>query len=431
VRSLLDISLEVSAEGLLEALKLPHRVLGSQSAAGVRLVGWNRERDDMSIVEVKGLRDFVEGLPSNVANRLLDKVLRLSAKRIGLSKEDDPAVSVLSLAGVFLHPNATSLSLSSLSAPALLLSKIPNCTALTNLDLSGHTSLADGPLAKILAELPVLQTLNLRGCTKVGNQSVIAISKAAESRLLSINLSLTAVTIKGLTSLLARCSRLEVLKLANIGGLVSPIQGYGERYWHGLQNSKAITQLVDDATAAALGWRHIPLSNLHTLKLRSTDINDSSLGRLLALCALSLQRLDISYTQVKSLDIVSQALHTAPSWNLAKLCASGLPLGSATLVGFFQPLSLRAPIERSRFKTLKLGAIPSTSSKCPGLTDAVLSACMPWLEQLEGLESISLYQNWGLGKGIQPMRNFMERIGRRCIVCPIPWPRELVTDDSS
>jgi hypothetical protein len=45
---------------------------------------------------------------------------------------------------------------------------------------------------------------------------------------------------------------------------------------------------------------------------------------------------------------------------------------------------------------------------------------MPWLEQLEGLESISLYQNWGLGKGIQPMRNFMERIGRRCIVRPIP-----------
>lgn len=221
MRSLLDISLEVSAEGLLEALKLPHRVMGSQSAAGVRLVGWNRERDDMSIVEVKGLRDFVEGLPSIVANRLLDKVLRLSAKRLGLSKEDDPAVSILSLAGVFLHPNATSLSLSSLSAPALLLSKIPNCTALTNLDLSGHTSLADGPLAKILAELPVLQTLNLRGCIKAGNQSVMAISKAAESRLLNINLSLTAVTIKGLASLLARCSRLEVLKIANVGGLVS------------------------------------------------------------------------------------------------------------------------------------------------------------------------------------------------------------------
>ncbi|KAK4700682.1 hypothetical protein P7C70_g5563, partial [Phenoliferia sp. Uapishka_3] len=134
--------------------------------------------------------------------------------------------------------------------------------------------------------------------------------------------------------------------------------------------------------------------SLHTLKLRSTDLSDSSLGRLLALCTLSLQHLDISYTQIKSLDILSRALHSSPSWRLEKLVASGLPLSPATLVGFFKPLSERGSEERGRLKVVKLGAIPSTSSKQPGLTDKVLEKVLPFLERLEGLEKVSFFQNW-------------------------------------
>ena len=87
--------------------------------------------------------------------------------------------------------------------------------------MSTLITLGDQPLAKVLPALTLLEKINLRGCTKVGDASVIALSKATESRLKVANLSLTAVTIKGLISLLARCSALEVLKLANISGLVS------------------------------------------------------------------------------------------------------------------------------------------------------------------------------------------------------------------
>lgn len=146
-------------------------------------------------------------------------------------------------------------------------------------------------------------------------------------------------------------------------------------------------------TDAAIGWRHVPLSNLRTLKLRSCDVTDASLGRLLGLCALTLQKLDISYTLVKSLDILAAALHATPKWRLEKLVASGLPLTAATLAVFLRRLAEDRPDEeRRRFKTLKLGAIPSTATKQPGLNDAVLHKLMPYLERLDGLEKISLFQ---------------------------------------
>lgn len=95
--------------------------------------------------------------------------------------------------------------------------------------------ITDNMLKAVLPKLGGLRRIVLRGCTKVGDASIIALSVATGPRLKDVNLSMTAVTIKGLTSLLARCSALEVLKLANVQGL----------------NEKAITKLVDDATCAS------------------------------------------------------------------------------------------------------------------------------------------------------------------------------------
>lgn len=118
--------------------------------------------------------------------------------------------------------------------------------------------------------------------------------------------------------------------------------------------------------------------------------------------------------------MVSSALHTAPEWRLEKLVASGLPLSPASLRTFFEPLSQRPLVERSRFKTLKLGAIPANSSRAPGLTDGVLEKILPYLEELEGLEHVSLFQNWELGKRAEPMTRFMRVLGRRCKVSILP-----------
>ncbi|GAA5892302.1 hypothetical protein JCM5296_003230 [Sporobolomyces johnsonii] len=398
VRSLRETSLEVAARGLYEAIRLQPKPTGGggQAGGGRMWAGWDTDRDPASAREVRDLSEYVQSLPEDLANRLLGMVLDFSSQ--ALESPNDPGVSVLAIAALFFHPNTTRLSLSSLSAPAVLISRIPQCTALVDLNLSSLPSLKDAVLSKVLAQLPTLEKIDLKGCTKIGDSSMIALSKATEHRLKVANLSLTAVTIKGLTSLLARCSQLEVLKLATVAAL----------------NEKNVNKLVEAATEAALGWRHVPLSHLRTLKLRQTDITDASLGRLLSLCATTLTHLDVSYSAVKSLDIVSSALHTLPSWKLEKLVVSGLPLTSASMEGFFKPLSERPDEERARFKILKIGSIPASSTKAPGLTDAVLSRLMPYLVKLDGLESVSLFQNWGLGKAKEPMSTFIEVIGRRC-----------------
>lgn len=393
--------------------------------------------------EMTALRKFVESLPTPLSNRLLAAVIHLSALEItGPSANDGGGISVLALARLFLHDATTKLSLASLPASALLLNKIPDCTSLVSLDLSTHSALSDSSLAKVLGHLKLLEQVVLRGCTKVGDLSVIALSKSAKEHLREVNLSMTAVTIRGLTALLACCPMLEVLKLANVQALVRllfthllflqsnvafilNIKDREERHeMDGRFNlyGSSILRVVFDAywsdynEQAGSELRHHlpPLLHLRTLKFRSTELTESSLGRILNLCSFTLTHLDISYTQVRSLDLLSRLLHTAPTWNLRKLVASGLPLSPVTLVGFFQPLSERPLEERTKFETLKLGSIPSASTKSPGLTDRVLAQLLPFWEQLEGLENISLFQNWELGKDKITVNRFMSVCGKRC-----------------
>ncbi|GAA5829866.1 hypothetical protein JCM11251_007913 [Rhodosporidiobolus azoricus] len=405
VSSLRETSLQVAAKGLYESIRLPAK--DANGGGEKRWAGWDTERGPEKGEETRSLRSFIEALPVEVTNRLLRIVLDHATS--SMDETNDGGVAVLSVAALFFHPNITHLSLAALTAPIVLINRIPQCTALADLDLSFHTNLADKALAKVLAQLPTLEAINLKGCTKVGDASLVALSKASEDRLKVANLSLTAASVKGLTSLLARCKNLEVLKLASVAQL----------------NEKNLNKLIDDATEAALGWRHIPLSRLRTLKLRSTDLTDSSIGRLLTLCSLTLSHLDISFTALKSgLDFVSSALHALPEWKLEKLVASGLALSPVTLEGFFRPLSERPEEERRRFKTLKLGSLPASSTKAPGLTDTVLARIMPYLEKLDGLESVSFFSNWHLGRSVQPLSKFIEVIGRRCTHLDLTLPVE-------
>jgi hypothetical protein len=420
VRSLRETSLQVAARGLYESVRIARDQPAASPSKGNSNIGWDPERDSGRIEDARHLRTFIQNLPVDVANRLMRLVLDMTTST-SFDDPSDPGVSVMSIAMLFFHPNTTRLSLSGMAAPMLLVSRIPHCTGLTELDLSGHVALRDPILAKVVAQLPTLEIVNLKGCTKIGDQTLVALSMASEDRLRVVNLSLTAVTIKGLTSLLARCKNLEVLKLANVQGLVSRDRAqfkssYSTDTRDASQNERNVSKWITDATDAALGWRHAPLSRLRTLKVRSTEFTDASIGRLLSLCAPTLERLDVSYSNLKTLDFISSALHTLPEWKLTKLVASGLPLTPTTLQGFFDPLAERPDEERRRFSTLKLGSLPATSTKAPGLTDAVLAKLMPSLEKLDGLEKVSLFQNWGLGKLEQPLSRFVEVIGRKCTV---------------
>lgn len=237
VRSLREVALEVSGAGLHEVVRLHGREGGTAGAGGgsaASSVGWDPARDPARADESRHLREFIQSLPSEVSNRLLRLVLEQTT-HASFDAPGDPGVSVLAVAALFFHPNTTVLSLSGLNAPAILVARIPQCAALVDLDLRSHASLSDKNLANILAKLPSLQRLNVKGCTKVGDSALIALSKASEERLKVVNLSLTAVSIKGLTSVLARCKNLEVLKLANVQAL----------------SDKNVAKLVSDATGVS------------------------------------------------------------------------------------------------------------------------------------------------------------------------------------
>ena len=106
-----------------------------------------------------------------------------------------------------------------------LLDALRHCTSLRSLNLAGQSKLLDETLAKLLGELSQLEEVVLKGCTAVGDASIRALAKAAGRRgvLKKINLNYTAVTVGGLKSLFARCKTLQVLKLANVNGLVSRV----------------------------------------------------------------------------------------------------------------------------------------------------------------------------------------------------------------
>ncbi|GAA5892521.1 uncharacterized protein JCM6883_007386 [Sporobolomyces salmoneus] len=394
VESLKELSLQSAARAIYEVV----RFKGQRDTGGAKssAVGWDPNRDPSNQVEILAIQQTVRELPEDTADRLLANVLYLSYT--ALQSPNDPGVSVIACASIFFHDRISRLSLSSLSAPSILLNRIPQCTALVDLDLSHSQTLSDSVLAKVLVRIPSLEKINLKACTKVGDNSIKALANGSGASLRIANLSFTAVAHKGLGALIGNCPRLEVLKLQAVGNL----------------NEKNINLIVETATNASTAKMQIPLSNLRTLKLKNTAVTDAALGRLLALCSPTLSRLDVSYTQLKSLDIISSALHTLPTWNLEKLVASGLPLTPASLESFFRPLSERPDDERNRFKVMKLGSIPATSTKAPGLTDAVLKKLLPYWETFGGLEKVSLYGNIYLGKTSEPMYSFLAKIGSRC-----------------
>ena len=166
------------------------------------------------------------------------------------------------------------------------------------------------------------------------------------------------------------------------------------------------------------------LSQLKSLKLRSTLITTLSLGKILALCYRTLSRLDISHTAVNSLDPLTTLLFsrssdpTAPPnpWTLAKLNVSSLRLSTATLLNLFRPLSRLPLSSRLVFDTLYMNSMPVVSTGFPGLNDNNFSKILDCLEGIEGIERLGLSGNPSLGIAVEPMRRFFGGLGRRCRV---------------
>ncbi|EGG05912.1 uncharacterized protein MELLADRAFT_107194 [Melampsora larici-populina 98AG31] len=373
--------------------------------------------------------ELIKKLPTHLLQRLFHLVTQPSV----------PSFVPKNIINLFFGTNITEFICNAVKIPREFVTELRTCIHLTTINLSKQTDLDGKSLAKSLRELTNLQHLNLSGCVKLGDEVVKAVAETSEDRMQYINLNLTAVTTDGLSVLLGRCPNLETLKLSNVNSL----------------KDKEIFKLIDKATELANETRHIPLSKLKNLKLKSTLVSATGLGRFLNLCAPTLERLDISYTKVEALDVLRMALFRVDSslgtsslpslalspCKLTKLVISGLSILSwshstahssgpiDSLVDFFDTFASQPEEIRNRFHTLKMGFMgnppPPNGFTIPlddllALDSARLNKLIPSIYKLEGLRNIYLRGNIDLAKNSMysnnkdPLARFIRLIGRRC-----------------
>lgn len=98
-------------------------------------------------------------------------------------------------------------------------------STLRHLKLNDFEKFRDNDFASVLTHLTGLQSLNLRGCSKVGGATVEVVAKTCHD-LVKVDFSQTSVTPVGIDQILIRCQKLETIKLANMSHWVrlSPLE---------------------------------------------------------------------------------------------------------------------------------------------------------------------------------------------------------------
>ncbi|GLB36334.1 hypothetical protein LshimejAT787_0306220 [Lyophyllum shimeji] len=258
------------------------------------------------------------------------------------------------------------------------------------LQLINFDDIPDRIFATLIRNLRNLRTLVLRGCAKVGAETMRAVAETSRD-LVTLNLNYTSVTPASLAAVVRSCLNLEVLKLA------------------GIQNWTDAT-ISNFYTALPEGFQ---LPALHTLKLRQTALSDAALSPVLHLCP-SLRRLDLSFTLVRR---PPQLLAESRIPPLEKLSLTSTVTSPADLVAVVNLLP--------ELRTLALGALGASrgsrasiaNTSAMTINDDALHALTMVLEQSVHIENINLVGNAKLGSTSRAdgaLSEFIAAVGRRC-----------------
>ncbi|KAF8078433.1 RNI-like protein [Lyophyllum atratum] len=249
------------------------------------------------------------------------------------------------------------------------------------LELTNFDDIPDRIFANLLRKLSNLRTLVLRGCTKVGAETMRAVAEASPD-LITLNLNYTSVTPASVAPVVIACPHL-----------------------------KTDATLANFYTALPEGFQ---LPALRTLKLRQTSLSDDALSPILDLCP-ALRRLDLSFTLVRHPPRLLANFHIPP---LQKLSLTSTAVSSddlVTIVSFLPELT-----------TLAVGALGASrgtrafigNTSAMTMNDDALRALTRVLEQSQRIENISLVGNTKLGSsssGVDgALSDFITNVGRRC-----------------
>ncbi|PCH33581.1 RNI-like protein [Wolfiporia cocos MD-104 SS10] len=251
----------------------------------------------------------------------------------------------------------------------------------------------DNMFASMVAMMPSLKVLVLRGCTKVGQRSADAVAKHCP-QLTVLNLSYTSVLPANIAPILRACANLQTLKCAGISS------------W----TDAAFAKLQ----AALNSYEEHQLIKLQSLKLRQTFLSDHALGPFIALCP-NLKRVDLSFTLVRR-----------PSQLLAGRSLEKLSLNSTKISGD----ELLSTVQQSTFQNLNslniaaLGGGQGSSaaisnSSAMSMSDDTLRALTDLLATYPPIDQVNLVGNTKLGitgRQDRALADFVRRVGRRCKV---------------
>ncbi|KAH9898467.1 RNI-like protein [Cubamyces lactineus] len=251
------------------------------------------------------------------------------------------------------------------------------------LELTGLAKIPDATFATVVSKLPNLRKLNLRGCTKVSQETVKAAAEHCQ-HLEIVNLNYTAVPPLSLATLLLNCKQLSTLKVAGIPNWL----------WNALP--------------IADGFQ---LPSLRSLKLRQAALGDAVLNPILAICP-NLERLDLSFTLVKRPVLPTGHL-------LEKIVLTSTKIPSSDLIAMMSPLT--------RLKVLAVGAMGGgqgssaaiSNTSAMTLTDETLRSLTDILVGCPDIERVNLVGNTKLGftgrRGPDAaLAYFVRKVGRRC-----------------
>ncbi|KAH8102600.1 hypothetical protein BXZ70DRAFT_890543 [Cristinia sonorae] len=265
-----------------------------------------------------------------------------------------------------------------------MLSQGPNKRTLREVHLIGLSKISDDTLAGVMSWLSALEVLNLRGCTKAGPKTAVAVGKGCHN-LVTLNLNYTSVTPVSLASVLEKCTALEIIKLAGIPNWL----------WAEL-----------DLTSHP----NTRLPNLKTLKLRQTAVTDTTINQFLLICP-NIRRLDLSFTDVRQ----PPALQTNHS--LEKLALTSTRMSMESLLSILRNMTGLRSLALGGFGAGRGLSASISNTSAMTLTDDALQGITDTLAKCDILENVSLVGNTKLGtmgRQSRALADFIQRVGRHC-----------------
>lgn len=279
----------------------------------------------------------LDDMPPTVMARLAPRVMQEASRLVS----EAGFVAAL-LLNTFVQPDTTTEFIlpgalsASYSMSTDLLRKLTKCQNITTLDLGSQGSLKDNVVKSVVVSLPHLTRLSLKGCTQAGDITVEAIAQDHLAKTLThLNLNYTATTSRSLGKLISSARRLQSLKLASLSGLTD----------------NAVIRMMDFVVSTMDNPSDLPLAALNTLKLKRTAISEVGLARILTHTS-QLKRLDVSWTAVRSLEILRSGCTTPPQ-ALEKLVLSGLNLRANSLIHLIKDIG---DAEEPKLEILKIGS---------------------------------------------------------------------------